>query len=73
MKRVTGIGGIFFKAKDAPQLQAWYKRHWALMFRLGEVPHSVGQTLTASPLVERLSGLLGLKTASSLAQAMLHL
>jgi len=27
MKRVTGIGGIFFKAKDAPALRAWYKRH----------------------------------------------
>ena len=27
MKRVTGIGGIFFKAKDAPLLRAWYKRH----------------------------------------------
>ena len=27
MKRVTGIGGIFFKAKDAPTLQAWYKHH----------------------------------------------
>ena len=27
MKRVTGIGGIFFKAKNAPSLQAWYKRH----------------------------------------------
>jgi predicted enzyme related to lactoylglutathione lyase len=27
MKRVTGIGGIFFKAKDAPALQAWYKEH----------------------------------------------
>jgi predicted enzyme related to lactoylglutathione lyase len=27
MKRVTGIGGIFFMAKDAPALQAWYKRH----------------------------------------------
>jgi catechol 2,3-dioxygenase-like lactoylglutathione lyase family enzyme len=27
MKRVTGIGGIFFKAKDAPALQAWYRRH----------------------------------------------
>jgi predicted enzyme related to lactoylglutathione lyase len=27
MKRVTGVGGIFFKAKDAPSLQAWYKRH----------------------------------------------
>ncbi len=27
MKRVTGIGGIFFKAKDAKSLQAWYKLH----------------------------------------------
>ena len=27
MKRVTGIGGIFFKAKDASALQAWYKQH----------------------------------------------
>jgi len=27
MRRVTGIGGIFFKAKDAPSLQAWYRRH----------------------------------------------
>ncbi len=28
MRRViTGIGGIFFKAQDAPALQAWYKRH----------------------------------------------
>jgi predicted enzyme related to lactoylglutathione lyase len=27
MKRVTGVGGIFFKAKDAPALHAWYKRH----------------------------------------------
>ena len=30
MKRVTGIGGIFFKAKDAPTLRAWYKRHLAI-------------------------------------------
>jgi catechol 2,3-dioxygenase-like lactoylglutathione lyase family enzyme len=27
MKRVTGIGGIFFKAKDPKAMQAWYKRH----------------------------------------------
>jgi predicted enzyme related to lactoylglutathione lyase len=27
MKRVTGIGGVFFKVKDAPSLRAWYKRH----------------------------------------------
>jgi hypothetical protein len=27
MKLVTGIGGIFFKAKDAPALQPWSKPH----------------------------------------------
>lgn len=27
MKRVTGIGGIFFKASDPAALQAWYKAH----------------------------------------------
>jgi hypothetical protein len=37
MKRVTGIGGIFFKAKDAPALQAWYKRHLGI-----DVPDSPG-------------------------------
>ena len=27
MKRVTGIGGIFFSAKDPAALCAWYKKH----------------------------------------------
>jgi len=27
MERVTGIGGIFFKARDPNALQAWYKEH----------------------------------------------
>ena len=27
MKRVTGIGGIFFTAKDPAALRAWYQRH----------------------------------------------
>jgi predicted enzyme related to lactoylglutathione lyase len=27
MKRVTGIGGIFFHARDPAALQAWYKKH----------------------------------------------
>jgi predicted enzyme related to lactoylglutathione lyase len=27
MQRVTGIGGIFFQAKDAAALRAWYQRH----------------------------------------------
>jgi predicted enzyme related to lactoylglutathione lyase len=27
MTRVTGIGGIFFKASDPVALRAWYRRH----------------------------------------------
>ena len=27
MKRVTGIGGIFFKSKDPKALGEWYRRH----------------------------------------------
>lgn len=26
-RRVTGIGGVFFKAKDPEALRAWYQRH----------------------------------------------
>jgi len=27
MKKVTGIGGIFFKSKDPKSLKAWYQKH----------------------------------------------
>ena len=27
MERVTGIGGIFFKARDPAALRAWYREH----------------------------------------------
>ena len=27
MKRVTGIGGIFFKCKDPAKMKEWYKTH----------------------------------------------
>jgi predicted enzyme related to lactoylglutathione lyase len=30
MQRVTGIGGIFFKARDADGLREWYRRHLGL-------------------------------------------
>src|SRR5881227_2512374 len=30
MKRVIGIGGIFFKANDPEKLAAWYKKHLGL-------------------------------------------
>ncbi|TCZ73077.1 VOC family protein [Flaviaesturariibacter aridisoli] len=30
MKKVTGLGGVFFKAKDPAALQAWYEQHLGL-------------------------------------------
>jgi predicted enzyme related to lactoylglutathione lyase len=30
MKKVTGIGGIFFKCKDPNQMKEWYKTHLGL-------------------------------------------
>ena len=30
MQRVTGIGGVFFKADDPEKLQAWYAKHLQL-------------------------------------------
>ncbi|MCW5911536.1 MAG: VOC family protein [Cyclobacteriaceae bacterium] len=27
MKRVTGLGGVFFKTKDPNKIKAWYKKH----------------------------------------------
>ena len=30
MKRVVGLGGIFFKAKEPEKLSAWYQKHLGL-------------------------------------------
>ena len=30
MKKVTGIGGVFFKCKDPDAIKAWYKTHLGL-------------------------------------------
>ncbi len=32
MKRVTGIGGVFFKAKDPKKLAEWYEKHLGIPF-----------------------------------------
>ncbi len=32
MKRVTGIGGIFFKANNPKELAAWYEKHLGIEF-----------------------------------------
>lgn len=34
MKRVTGIGGVFFKSKDPAKMREWYQKH--LGFKLNE-------------------------------------
>ena len=32
MQKVTGIGGVFLKAKDAKVLPAWYQEHLGVVF-----------------------------------------
>ena len=32
MARVTGIGGVFFKAQDPEALAAWYQQHLGVPF-----------------------------------------
>ena len=57
MKRVTGIGGIFFKAKDPEGLKKWYQHHLgvpsdstggvAFPWREDEHPEKIGITVWA--------------------------
>jgi predicted enzyme related to lactoylglutathione lyase len=49
MKKVTGIGGIFFKAKDPDKLRAWYREHlgiesesWGFAFHWKDDPQKDG-------------------------------
>lgn len=55
MKRVTGIGGIFFKARDPAALRDWYRRHLGIdvtdwggcvfMWRSADNPEGAGATV----------------------------
>lgn len=55
MARVTGIGGIFFKARDAGALRSWYERHlkfetdqyggWSFLWRDLDNPNRLGRTV----------------------------
>ena len=38
MKRVTGIGGVFFKSDDAEKLYQWYEKHLGIV----REPHGQG-------------------------------
>lgn len=54
--RVTGLGGIFFKAKDGPKLREWYRVHFGLnihpsyggtsfRWREDDDPNKLGETV----------------------------
>jgi catechol 2,3-dioxygenase-like lactoylglutathione lyase family enzyme len=47
VKHITGIGGIFFKAKDPEKLAAWYQEHLGL-----EVEDFGGVTFREEPAQE---------------------
>ena len=60
MKKVTGMGGVFFKCKDPKKTSAWYGEHLGLVinpygsvfeFRQGADPSKKGYT-TWSPFKE---------------------
>ncbi len=40
MRRVTGVGGVFFKAKDPEALYQWYEKHLGIQ----REPHGGGAT-----------------------------
>lgn len=35
MQKITGIGGVFFKARDPKALMEWYDKHLGLKFQYG--------------------------------------
>ena len=55
MKRVTGLGGVFFKCEDRDKVTDWYRRHLGLDIEPGgycsfewrdkENPDTVGHTV----------------------------
>lgn len=49
MKRVTGIGGIFFNANDPVALRAWYKQHLGIDVQVCGVLWLVEARHEASP------------------------
>ena len=47
MERVTGIGGVFFRAKDPEALSAWYTTHLGVDMSAGAWQQEAGYTVFA--------------------------
>ena len=43
MRRVTGIGGIFFHAKDPATMHAWYRKHLGIDVQSVTLPDLSGR------------------------------
>jgi predicted enzyme related to lactoylglutathione lyase len=37
MQKITGVGGVFFKARNPKQLMEWYEEHLGLQFQHGYI------------------------------------
>ena len=56
MKKVTGIGGIFFKSTDPDKLREWYRQHlgieaekWGCVFNWQDDPRGASGMTTWAP------------------------
>jgi predicted enzyme related to lactoylglutathione lyase len=50
MKRVVGVGGIFFKSPDPKRLQAWYQQHLGIdVSEWGGVSFGLDEQLKTNP------------------------
>jgi predicted enzyme related to lactoylglutathione lyase len=52
MERVTGIGGVFFRAKDPAALTAWYEEHLGIPVREGYAIFPESHNTVWSPFAE---------------------
>ena len=57
MKRVTGIGGIFFKANDPEKLRNWYRLHLGIECENETARYSNGEKRTIQTPSDTPSGL----------------
>ena len=55
MRRVVGIGGVFFKAEDPEKLYAWYEKHLGIRRQDGYVAFTADDGITAWAIFKKES------------------
>lgn len=69
MKRVTGIGGVFFKSTDPKRLAEWYRVHLGFKVEDWGASLSNGPARIARQAREQRCGVRSRKTATTSRQA----